>query len=356
MLVLEINKLVVDFETDQGVVEAIDHLTLSVRAGEILGVVGESGCGKTTVARSILGVVPQPPARLRDGEIRFQGEDVLRMSEADLTARIRGKAITVIPQDPLASLNPLFPVGVQLRDLSKWSRRNGAATSARASQAHLVSLLKAVQLPSPEAQLRKYPHEFSGGQRQRLLIAAALAPEPTLIIADEPTSALDVTVQAQILLLLRSLVKARGTSVFLITHDLGVVAKLCDRVVVMYAGQEAEVAPTPSLFRQPSHPYTQRLLDSLPDRQHGEIQGIPGVVPSLIAPPRGVDSTPAVRQRCRSVVRNDHPPSSCFRTTRFAVICSLQIRVATMPSRPYHDQFSRVPVLTRAPAHAGRFL
>jgi peptide/nickel transport system ATP-binding protein len=287
MPILEINNLVIDFETDQGVVEAIDHLTLSVREGEILGVVGESGCGKTTVARSILGVVPQPPARLRDGEIRFQGEDLLRMSEADLTARVRGKAVTVIPQDPLASLNPLFPIGVQLRDLLRWSRQGGATGGARASHGRIIDLLKAVQLPSPGAQLRKYPHEFSGGQRQRLLIAAALAPEPSLIIADEPTSALDVTVQAQILLLLKSLVKERGASVFLITHDLGVVAKLCDRVAVMYAGQEAEVAPTPSLFRHPSHPYTQKLLDSLPDRQQGEIQGIPGVVPSLIDPPQG---------------------------------------------------------------------
>jgi oligopeptide/dipeptide ABC transporter ATP-binding protein len=287
MPILEINNLIIDFETDQGVVEAIDHLTLSVREGEILGVVGESGCGKTTIARSIMGVVPQPPARLRDGEIRFQGEDLLRMSEAALTARIRGKAVTVIPQDPLASLNPLFSIGVQLRDLLQWSRKSGATSGATASHVRIIDLLRAVQLPSPEAQLRKYPHEFSGGQRQRLLIAAALAPEPRLIIADEPTSALDVTVQAQILLLLKSLVKERGTSVFLITHDLGVVAKLCDRVAVMYAGQEAEVAPTPSLFRHPSHPYTQKLLHSLPDRQHGEIQGIPGVVPSLIDPPRG---------------------------------------------------------------------
>jgi peptide/nickel transport system ATP-binding protein len=306
MAILEINDLVIDFETDQGVVEAIDHLTLSVREGEILGVVGESGCGKTTVARAILGVIPQPPARLRSGEIRFQGEDLRRMPEAHLTARIRGKAMTVIPQDPLASLNPLFPIGVQLRDLLQWSGR-GPASGAKATTGQIVNLLKAVQLPSPETQLRKYPHEFSGGQRQRLLIAAALAPDPTLIIADEPTSALDVTVQAQILLLLKSLVKERGTSVVLITHDLGVVAKLCDRGAVMYAGQEAEVAPTIALFSHPSHPYTQKLLDSLPDRQQGEIQGIPGVVPSLIDPPRGC----RFHTRCAAVMpicRQERPP------------------------------------------------
>jgi peptide/nickel transport system ATP-binding protein len=308
MPVLEINNLVIDFETDQGVVEAIDHLTLSVREGEILGVVGESGCGKTTVARSIMGVIPQPPARLRAGEIRFQGENLLHIPEADLTGRIRGKAVTVIPQDPLASLNPLFSIGVQLRDLLKWSQRDKSSRSTEANQGQIIDLLKAVQLPSPEAQWRKYPHEFSGGQRQRLLIAAALAPNPTLIIADEPTSALDVTVQAQIPLLLKSLVKERGTSVFLITHDLGVVAKLCDRVAVMYAGQEAEVAPTASLFRHPSHPYTQKLLDSLPDRQQGEIQGIPGVVPGLIDPPRGC----RFHTRCEvamPICRQERPPA-----------------------------------------------
>jgi ABC-type dipeptide/oligopeptide/nickel transport system ATPase component len=159
--VLEINDLVIDFTSDQGVVEAIDHLTLSVREGEILGVVGESGCGKTTVARSIMGVVPQPPARLRAREIRFQGEDLVQMAEVDLTGRIRGKAITLIPQDPLASLNPLFPIGVQLRDLLKWSRQD--LSSPQAIHDHIVDLLKAVQLPSPETQWRKYPHEFSGG-------------------------------------------------------------------------------------------------------------------------------------------------------------------------------------------------
>jgi peptide/nickel transport system ATP-binding protein len=240
--------------------------------------------------------------------MRFQGEDLLQMTEADLTSRIRGKAITVIPQDPLASLNPLFSMGVQLGDLLQWSQRGQSSPSTKANREQIIDLLKTVQLPSPEAQLRKYPHEFSGGQRQRLLIAAALAPNPTLIIADEPTSALDVTVQAQILLLLKSLVNEWGTSVFLITHDLGVVAKLCDRVAVMYAGQEVEVAPTATLFRHPSHPYTQKLLDSLPDRQQGEIQGIPGVVPGLIDPPQGC----RFHTRCESALpmcREKRPPA-----------------------------------------------
>ncbi len=306
--------MVIDFETDQGVVEAIDHLTLGVREGEILGVVGESGCGKTTVARAILGAVPQPPARLRAGKIRFQGEDLLRLPEAHLTARIRGKAVTVIPQDPLASLNPLSRIGIQLRDLLKWSRHHGTAASAKAGQAHIVNLLKAVQLPSPEVQLRKYPHEFSGGQRQRLLIAAALAPDPMLIIADEPTSALDVTVQAQILLLLKVLVKERWTSVFLITHDLGVVAKLCDRVAVMYAGREAEVAPTASLFRHPSHPTPRNCSTACPTDNGERLRAFLGWSLASSIHPRGVDSTRDVRQPCRSVARNDRRrafPGSC---------------------------------------------
>jgi peptide/nickel transport system ATP-binding protein len=285
MAVLEIHDLTVDFETEQGVVHAIDHLTLSVGPGEIVGLVGESGCGKTTVARCILGVVPRPPARIRTGAILFQGQDLLRLPEAELTTRIRGKTITFIPQDPLAALNPLFPVGVQLRDMLVWGTRQ--RRRPKDIQEQILTVLRQVQLPSPETQLGKYPHEFSGGQRQRLVIAAALAPAPTLIIADEPTSALDVTVQAQILLLLKRLVQERGASVLLITHDLGVVAKLCDRVVVMYAGQEAEMAPTAAAFAHPSHPYTWKLLDSLPERQHGTIQGIPGVVPNLIEPPQG---------------------------------------------------------------------
>jgi peptide/nickel transport system ATP-binding protein len=285
MSVLDVSDLVIDFDTDDGLVQAIDHLSLSVRPGEIIGLVGESGCGKTTVARCILGVLPRPPAQIRAGEVRFQGEDLLNTPDAELTVRVRGKAITFIPQDPQASLNPLFPVGVQLRDMLAWGTMK--RLKSRHIREQLVTLLQQVQIPTPEMQLKKYPHEFSGGQRQRLVIAAALAPEPELIIADEPTSALDVTVQAQILLLLQGLVKERGTSVLLITHDLGVVAKLCDRVIVMYAGQEAEVAPTASLFAHPSHPYTQQLLDSLPERQQDTIRGIPGTVPHLVNPPQG---------------------------------------------------------------------
>jgi oligopeptide/dipeptide ABC transporter ATP-binding protein len=307
MSVLDIKGLEIHFQTDGGLVQAIDDLNLSVRKGEIVELVSESGCGKTTVARCILGVLAQPPAQINSGEICFQRQDLLSTPEADLTTHVRGKAITFIPQDPQTSLNPLFPVGVQLRDMLAWSTPKRCRKRQLLEQ--IVTLMQQVQIPSPETQLKKYPHEFSGGQRQRLVIAAALAPQPELIIADEPTSALDVTIQAQVLLLLKTLTRERGTSVLLITHDLGVVAKLCDRVVVMYAGQEAEVAPTASLFACTSHPYTQKLLDSLPDRQEDDIVGIPGTVPHLVDPPQG----------CRFHTRCDQAMTVCHQTRPPAV-------------------------------------
>ncbi|GIX48873.1 MAG: peptide ABC transporter ATP-binding protein [Candidatus Tectimicrobiota bacterium] len=296
--VLEVRDLCLRFHTDQGTVEALDGVNLRVLPGEILGLVGESGCGKTATARAILGVVPAPPGEITGGRILFGGEDLLRLPERELARRIRGRAITLIPQDTLGALNPVFPLRTQLLDVLRWHppegdgglwgllRRYGRRWR-RQALAQILALLRQVQLPDPEGALAKYPHEFSGGQRQRLLIAMALLPNPVLVIADEPTTALDVTIQAQILRLLRRLVKERGTSVLFITHDLGVVARLCDRVTVMYAGQEVETAPTAALFTRPAHPYTQQLLASLPDHRKEELEGIPGVVPSLIDPPRG---------------------------------------------------------------------
>lgn len=293
---LEVRNLSLHFRLDrQVVVEALDQVNFTIHTGEILGLVGESGCGKTTAARAILGVVPSPPGEIVDGVILFQGKDLLQMAPRELNATIRGKAITLIPQDTIASLNPLFTVGTQLLDIMRWNRKTaetGKGPAAlwknrRTHREQIIELLKQVQIPTPEKQLRKFPHEFSGGQRQRLLIAIALATNPALIIADEPTTALDVTIQAQILQLLKRLVKERNISVLFITHDLGVVVRICDRVTVMYAGQEMETAPTASLFAHPSHPYTQKLLDSLPDHQKEKLEGIPGVVPSLINPPRG---------------------------------------------------------------------
>ncbi len=301
---LQVRNLSVQFHTEHGVVEAVDGVNLTVARGEILGLVGESGCGKTATARAILGVIPSPPGRITQGKILFAGRDLLQMSERDLTRRIRGRAITLIPQDTLGALNPVFPLHTQLLDMMRWNTLGNGAQQTRfghlaavlrqysrawkrTAQHRILELLKQVQLPDPESLLRKYPHECSGGQRQRLLIAMALLTNPALIIADEPTTALDVTIQAQILRLLKRLVKERGISVLFITHDMGVVARLCDRVTVMYAGQEMESAPTVSLFAQPSHPYTRMLLASLPDPGKSDIEGIPGVVPSLVDPPRG---------------------------------------------------------------------
>ncbi|RMF92070.1 MAG: ABC transporter ATP-binding protein [Nitrospinota bacterium] len=315
---LEVKDLTLHFRLDRHVVvEALDRVNFFINPGEILGLVGESGCGKTTAARAILGVVPSPPGELVSGQILFQGQDLVQMSPRQLNTTIRGKAITMIPQDTIASLNPLFTVGTQMLDIMRWKGTQTPTFWSRYSwkrkrqhRSQLIDMLRQVQIPTPERQLRKFPHEFSGGQRQRLLIAMALSTHPDLLIADEPTTALDVTIQAQILQLLKRLVRNRGVSVLFITHDLGVVARLCDRVTVMYAGQEMESAPTASLFSQPSHPYTQKLLESLPDPGKEEMAGIPGVVPSLINPPQGC----RFHTRCEfadDTCRQERPPAVC---------------------------------------------
>ena len=296
---LSVRGLSVDFVTDGGVAQVLDGITLDVGPGEVVGLVGESGCGKTTLARAILGILPTGAARIRGGEVRFKGADLLREDPVAVNDRVRGRAITFIPQDPYTSFSPVFSVQTQIMDLMKWkSPRAGDGGGARSSFRRyprerwradhdaVLDTLRAVQIPEPARALRRLPHEFSGGQRQRLMIAMALLPQPDLIIADEPTTALDVTIQAQILRLLRTLVKERGVSVLFTTHDLGTAHEICDRVVVMYAGQEMEAAPAETFFARPAHPYTRRLLASVPSAG-GEIRDIPGDVPSLIAPPSG---------------------------------------------------------------------
>lgn len=338
---LSVRQLSVEFATEQGVAQVLDGISLAIGAGEVVGLVGESGCGKTTLARAILGILPGN-ARIRGGEILFKGRDLLREPAATLTHAVRGRAITFIPQDPYSSFNPLFTVGTQIMELMKWKSpllreeapgdgRRGEIwpdllrvyprRRRRADRGAVLEILRAAQIPEPERALRRLPHEFSGGQRQRLMIAMALLPRPDLVIADEPTSALDVTIQAQILRLFRQLVKERGVSVLFTTHDLGTAHEICDRIVVMYAGQEMESAPTDRFFSRPLHPYTRRLLDSLPDPQR-EIRDIPGEVPTLIDPPSGcrfhprceyaTSECPAIRPAERSVeadhrVRCYHP-------------------------------------------------
>jgi peptide/nickel transport system ATP-binding protein len=211
------------------------------------------------------------------------GRDLLTMSEKELNAKVRGRAITLVPQDPFNSMNPVFTVGTQIRDILKWK---GGVDPEDKDTERITDVLREVQIPSPLSQLRKYPHQFSGGQRQRLMISMALLPHPGLVIADEPTTALDVTVEAQILRLFRGLVEERGISVLFITHDLGVASQICTRIVVMYAGQDMEDAPAERIFVLPGHPYTRELLESLP-RPDGNIRDIPGEVPSLLHPPSG---------------------------------------------------------------------
>lgn len=309
---LSVRGLEVGFQTDQGLARVLDRVNFEIGHGEIVGLVGESGCGKTTLARAILGVLPKNAVRISAGEVIFEGEDLLKKADHLLEAEVRGRRITFVPQDPFTSFNPVFTIGAQIDELMKYkSPASKAGTGVRfyggarrrADRAKVIELLRTVQLPDPVGILRKYPHQVSGGQRQRLMIAMALLPEPQLIIADEPTTALDVTIQAQILKLLRQLATERGVSVLFTTHDLGTAYEICDRITVMYAGQEVEVAPTDEFFAAPRHPYTKRLLESLPSREHG-IRGIPGSIPRVIDPPRG----------CRFHPRCDFATAVCAET------------------------------------------
>ncbi len=278
---LGVKGLKVSIRTDDGVARVLDDVGLTLERGRILGVVGESGCGKSTLIRAIMGILPKG-ASVEGGEIWFEGENLLAFSEKELNTSVRSSRIGFIPQDPLLSLNPVFKVGAQLLEVMRWH----AAGTRRDHIARLVMLLKRLQVPDPENALERYLHQFSGGQRQRLLIAAALSCAPGLVIADEPTTALDVTTQHQILGLLRELVGEFGLSLMFVTHDFGVVAELCDDLCVIYAGQTVEQGTVESVLQAPSHPYTRALLACHPDRATSFV-GIPGMVPSPLARPAG---------------------------------------------------------------------
>ncbi len=288
---LDISGLTVRFRTERGAFAAVDGLDLRVARGEFLGVVGESGSGKSVTARAVMGLV-RPPGRIAGGSIRFDGEELVGRSDAELQ-RLRGKRMAMIFQEPMSSLNPVFTVGEQIAEVVRLHDRLPRA----AAWARAVEMLARVGIPAAAERAASYPHQLSGGMRQRVMIAMALACDPELLIADEPTTALDVTIQAQILDLLRRLRDELALTVLLITHDLGVIAEQADRVVVMYAGRVVEEAPTGQLFERPLHPYTRGLLDSIPDldRSVEELPAIDGVVPAPLALPPGCRFAP----RCR---------------------------------------------------------
>ena len=277
-VLLSVRGLETHFFTEDGVVKAVNDVSFDVSRGETLGIVGESGSGKSVTNLSIMRLIPDPPGRIIGGEILFDGCD-LRTIPDEAMRRIRGKRIAMIFQDPMTSLNPFMKIGAQLEELTKLHLGLGST----AARAHAIKMLETVGIPDPAARIDDYPHQFSGGMRQRVMIAMALSCKPELLIADEPTTALDVTIQAQILELIRELKDETGTSVILITHDLGVVAGMTDKIIVMYGGSIMEAASTEDLFENPSNPYTRALLKSVPDPLHDQprLFQIPGMPPDL---------------------------------------------------------------------------
>lgn len=275
--ILEVNGLKTSFFTDDGEVPAVDDIDFYIREGEVLGIVGESGCGKSVTSLSIMGLVPSPPGEIVGGEILFQNKDLTHLKEKEMRD-IRGNDIAMIFQEPMTSLNPLFTIGDQLREAVKIHKRDW---SKQKINDRAIEMMKLVGLPRAEGLMKDYPHQLSGGMRQRVMIAMALLCEPKVLIADEPTTALDVTIQAQILKLIKSLNERLDTAVLLITHDLGVVAETCERVIVMYAGKVVEEGPVHTIFKDPQHPYTKGLLESVPDMRFKKerLYSIPGNVP-----------------------------------------------------------------------------
>ena len=279
---LEIRNLKTFFDVRGGVLKAVDDVSIAIAAGETLGLVGESACGKSVTASSVMRLVPIPPGRIAGGEILFEGVDLLKLRESQMR-KIRGKSISMIFQEPMTSLNPVFPVGDQVSEVITLHEK----LSVREARDRVIEAFRRVRIPAPESRIDDYPHQMSGGMRQRVMIAMALACNPRLMIADEPTTALDVTIQAQILELMNQLKTETGASILFITHDLGVIAEMAQKVAVMYAGKIMEVADVDTLFADPKHPYTVGLMSSIPvlgigNRQR-RLSTIPGVVPSLFS-------------------------------------------------------------------------
>jgi oligopeptide transport system ATP-binding protein len=303
-LLLELDQLQVEFRTRGGVAKAINGVSFDLHEGETLAILGESGSGKSVTAQAIMGILDSPPAFITGGEVRYCGQDILKLSE-DVRRRIRGPEISMVFQDALSSLNPVFPVGWQIAEMFRMHRGMNKSDA----QAEAIRLMQRVQIPGAAQRVKAYPHQFSGGMRQRIMIAMAIALDPAVLIADEPTTALDVTVQAQIMQLLKDLQQERKMGLILITHDLGVVADVADRIAVMYAGRIMEQADAFELYAQPAHPYTKGLLDSIPrlDQKGETLSAIGGLPPNLMNIPPGCPFNP----RChyaQDICRVDPPP------------------------------------------------
>ena len=317
-MVLEVKNLQTVFFTNSGLFRAVDDISFSIRRGETLAIVGESGCGKSVTALSIMRLVPDPPGRIVGGSVALEGTDLLGLDEAEMRA-IRGNRISMIFQEPMTSLNPVIRIGDQITEAVRLHRK----LTAREAWNKAVEMLRLVRIPEPEQRAREYPHQLSGGMRQRAMIAMALACRPALLIADEPTTALDVTIQAQILALIVELQKELGTGLILITHDLGVVAQTAQRVIVMYAGKKVEEATVEALFENPRHPYTRGLMASMPavatfgSNSDARLVEIPGMVPSLTNLPPGCAFAP----RCSLAIdrcRTEYPPLQDWGDHHFA--------------------------------------
>ncbi|MFJ8584968.1 ABC transporter ATP-binding protein [Streptomyces sp. NPDC093595] len=303
-MLLEVRDLYVEFRTRDGVAHAVNGVSFAVDSGETLAVLGESGSGKSVTAQAVMGILDTPPGRITGGEILFRGRDLLPLKE-DARRRIRGAGMAMVFQDALSALNPVLSVGDQLGEMFVVHR----GMSKKAARARAVELMDRVRIPAARERAGQYPHQFSGGMRQRIMIAMAMALEPDLIIADEPTTALDVTVQAQVMDLLAELRRELGMGLILITHDLGVVADVADRIAVMYAGRIVETAPVHDVYQAPAHPYTQGLLDSIPRLHHKgkELYAIQGLPPNLLAIPPGCAFHPRC-PRAQDVCRTEEPP------------------------------------------------
>jgi oligopeptide/dipeptide ABC transporter ATP-binding protein len=317
---LAIRDLVVEFATEDGTVHAVDGISYDVMPGEILGIVGESGSGKSVSTMSLLGLIPQPPGRITSGTAMFKGQDLLTLKKKELRD-FRGKEVAMIFQDPMTSLNPVLTIGDQLGEAI---RTHFPEVKKEDVRSRVVDLLERVGVPNPATRFDQYPHEFSGGMRQRAMIAMSIANSPSLLIADEPTTALDVTIQAQVLEVMKKVMIETESATILITHDLGIVAELCDRVIVMYAGHIVESGDVHTIFRAPRHPYTIGLMNSLPKLTEDEerLEPIPGAPPSLINLPTGCPFHP----RCflsngRELCRTERPPLVQVESAGHAAAC-----------------------------------